>query len=455
MTSKSELKTRIDQLQPELVKVLSEIVALPSVSSIPANDGDVSASADFVASLFSQIGLETQILQAKTDEGSMGKPAVVGRKIVDPDAPTVLLYAHHDVQPVGELDRWSKPPFELTIEGDRAFGRGSADCGIGIVVHYGSLLALGDSLGVNVTVFIEGEEEIGSPSFINFLSDYRDLLQADVIIVADSNNWTVDVPAITASLRGTARVDVTVKVLEHAVHSGMFGGPVLDAVTLASRLISTLHDEEGSVAVPGLGGEDTADVEWEEADYRRDASVVPGYKLAGRGDLASRVWSQPAISVIGMDARSVAESANTITPECKFRLSIRTVPGADPNESVEAVKEHLEKNAPFGAIVTAEVAESGPSYLADLNSPASRALSDALEAAWQTKPVNIGVGGSIPFISNFQQAFPEAQVLVTGVEDPASNAHSEDESASLKVLHNATLAETLFLLSLSQDSVRK
>lgn len=450
MTSLDEMKKRIADLEPQLLQTLGKLVEIPSVSSAPAHDGDVWKSAEYVSSLFTQAGLETQILQAPTAEGTPGKPAVVGRRVVNPEAPTVLLYAHHDVQPVGEIDRWSKPPFELTVEGDRAYGRGSSDCGIGIVVHYGSLLALGEQLGVNVTVFVEGEEEIGSPSFVNFLREYRDLLRADVIVVADSNNWTVDVPAITASLRGMATLDVKVKVLDHAVHSGMFGGPVLDAVTLACRLVASLHDEDGAVAVPGLGGSESADVDWPEADYRRDAGVVEGYRLAGRGDLAARVWLAPAISVIGMDARTIAESSNTIAPECSVRLSVRVTPGCDPHESMRAISDYLQSHAPFGAEVSVTEVEAGPSYLADLDTPASQQLAASLEAAWGTAPVTIGVGGSIPFISDFQEVFPDAQVLVTGVEDPASNAHSEDESASVKILGNATLAETLFLADLAQ-----
>lgn len=433
---------------PQVIDALRQLVQIRSVSSDPNHQSDVHESAATVKNFFSQLGFDARISQVTLPSGEEGKPAVLAQKIVSEDAPTVLLYAHHDVQPVGELGRWDKPPFDLTIEGDRLYGRGSADDGAGIVVHYGALLTLGEDLRVNVKIFIEGEEEIGSPSFDMFLQEHRNELAADVIIVADSNNWEVEVPALTASLRGVVACDVKIAVLEHGVHSGMFGGPVLDAVTLAARLINTLHDENGAVAVEGLGGTKRADVEWEETDFRRDASVIEGYQLAGDGDLAARVWTQPALAVIGFDARSIAESSNTIAPECTFRLSLRTVPGTDPNESLQSLTGHLYGNVPFGAQVTVTPVEVGPGYLADLTTFYAKKLFCALQESWGERPVQIGVGGSIPFISQFQEAFPRAEVLVTGVEDPQSNAHSENESASLKVIRNAVLAEALFLADL-------
>lgn len=351
------------------------------------------------------------------------------------------------MQPV-DASRWDSDPFTAEVRGDRIYGRGTSDDGAGIVVHIGALRALQQvsaELPVNVVVFIEGEEEVGSPSFQSFLQQNREVLRADVIVVADSNNWTVDVPAVTASLRGVVTLDVEVQVLGHAVHSGMFGGPILDAVTLSSRLISTLHDEDGNVAVRGLGGNPRAEVDWDEADFRRDSSVIDGYSLAGTADLAARVWTMPAIAVIGIDATSVADSANAIIPRCKFRLSVRTVPGTDSAEVARAVEHHLVSHAPFGCRVTTSIEETGPSYLADMESQAVSDLRWALTTAWDEDAVAIGVGGSIPFIAQFEEVFPNAEVLVTGVEDPATNAHSENESQSLKTLKNATLAEALLL----------
>lgn len=447
MSNFDELAGHVDAGTSAQIDDLSKIVAIPSVGSDPKHAADLQRSAEFVRDLFADLGFSARVARSEIAPGAPGAPAVIAKSPVVEGRPTVLLYAHHDVQPVNP-DRWSSSPFVAEIRGDRIYGRGTSDDGAGIAVHIGAVRALqrvSPELPVNIVVFIEGEEEVGSPSFKNFLADHRDELEADLIIVADSNNWTVDVPAVTASLRGVVTIDVKVAVLEHAVHSGMFGGPILDAVTLSARLISTLHDPSGNVAVAGLGGSPRAEVVWEEDDFRRDASVLPGYELAGSADLAARVWTMPAISVIGMDVTSVADSANAIIPEATFRLSVRTVPGTDSSEVASLVERHLVENAPFGCHVSTSVEETGPSFLANLDKAAVQDLRWALSEAWGTDAVAIGVGGSIPFIAEFEEMFPRAEVLVTGVEDPASNAHSEDESQSLKILRNATLAEALLL----------
>lgn len=453
MTELHTLKDQIDKQMPDLIATLSDLVAIPSVGADPLHAQDLEASAEFVAGAFSALGLSSRVCRSDIEPGRPGAPAVIATSPRDPDRPTVLLYAHHDVQPAGDPSRWQSLPFETRVEGDRIFGRGASDDGAGIVVHLGALEAVKKIDGtwpVNVVVFIEGEEEVGSPSFANFLADHREELRSDVIVVADSNNWTVDIPAITASLRGVVTIDVEVRVLDHSVHSGMFGGPVLDAVTSAARLIASLHDDRGDVAVPGLEGTQRAQVEWTEEDFRRDASVVDGYRLAGSGDLAARVWTMPAIAVIGLDATSVADSANAIIPQCRFRLSVRTVPGSDSAKVAEAVQAHLHAHAPFGCQVRTHVEETGPSYQANIDSPVVSDLRTSLEEAWGTAPVSIGVGGSIPFIAQFESAFPEAEVVVTGIEDPASNAHSENESQSLTILRNATVAEARLLQRLGQ-----
>lgn len=449
MFTNEELAKRVDQGMEQELEFLTELVSIQSVSSDPSKETEMVRSAEFVRSTFEKLGLNASIHTAPMADGRPGRPAVIAKTPQDPSKRTVLLYAHHDVQPAGDPARWSSNPFVTDVRGDRIFGRGTSDDGAGVAVHVNALKALGDDLPVNVTAFIEGEEEVGSPSFSNFLETYRDQLEADVIIVADSGNWTDRIPAITSSLRGVSTIDVTVRVLDHAVHSGMFGGPVLDAVTLTSRLVASLHDADGNVAVPGLGGNPVAEVDWSEADFRRDASVVDGYELAGTADLAARVWTMPAISVIGMDVTSVDAAANAIIPQCRVRLSLRTVPGTDTGESAKILCNFLEQHAPFGAEVVTSIEEQGPSYIADLDSAEAGLLRAALSEAYQEETVAIGQGGSIPFIAEFERVFPSATVLVTGVEDPATNAHSEDESQSIPTLRNATLAEALLLTGLA------
>ncbi len=444
----ADITSRVDAAFDSLLDELAAIVAIPSVSSDPAHAEDLERSAVHIRDRFAALGFDAEILSAPTPEGSVGKPAVVARSPQIEGAPTVLLYAHHDVQPTGDLSRWTHDPFTAYIEGDRMYGRGASDDGAGIIVHLGALRALGADLPVNVVVYIEGEEEIGSPSFTHFLQTYKDKLSADVIVVADSDNWKVGEPAVTASLRGNAVATVDVTVSDHAVHSGMFGGPMLDSVTLASMLIASLYDEAGDIAVAGLGGRDTADVEWPEAEYREAAGILDGVRLAGTGDLAARTWTKPSISVTGFDARPVAQASNTIAPHTRFKLSMRVVPGCDPREAMDRLIEHLKANAPFGARVEVTANEYGPGYQADLESPVTQLLHEVLTEAWGHPSVNIGVGGSIPFISEFQRLFPEAQVVVTGVEDPMTNAHSEQESQSISDLRCAILAEALLLARL-------
>ncbi len=437
----------VDDLFPALQADLVSLVRIPSIAMAAYDQAHVEASAHAVADLLRGAGLpEVQILRSTRPDGAPGAPAVVARRPAPAGAPTVLLYAHHDVQPVGE--GWDTDPFEPVQVGDRLFGRGAADDKAGVVAHLGALraLAAADLLPeVGVTVFVEGEEEDGSPSFRAFLEEHRALLAADVIVVADSANWKVGVPALTTSLRGLVDGFVEVRVLEHAVHSGMFGGPVLDALTLLSRLIATLHDDAGNVAVPGLVHAPEPSVEYDEAAYRAESSVLDGVTLAGTGSLAGRIWTKPALSVIGIDATPVAQASNTLTPSARAKLSLRLAPGQDPAAAAAALEAHLLAGAPFGAQVTWTTKETGKPFLAPADTPAMRAARAAFAASWGTDPVDTGIGGSIPFIADLLDVFPQAAILVTGVEDPDSRAHGANESVHLGELRKVIVAEALLL----------
>nr|WP_218887173.1 dipeptidase [Cellulomonas oligotrophica] len=440
------MRTRVRDLFPGVRADLEDLVRIPSVSNPEFDQAHVQASADAVAALLTGAGMpDVQVLRVTGADGRVGAPAVVARRPAPAGAPTVLLYAHHDVQPPGDDASWSSAPFEPTARGERLFGRGAADDKAGVVAHLGALRALGDELGVGVTVFVEGEEEIGSPTFVDFLRTHRDLLAADVIVVADSSNWKVGVPGLTTSLRGLVDLTVEVAVLDHAVHSGMFGGPVLDAPTLLARLVATLHDEHGDVAVAGLVHAPDPAVDLDEADLRADAGVLPGVRLAGTGPLTARMWTRPAISVIGFDAPRTASASNTIAPSATAKLSVRVAPGQDPAAAMAAVRAHLEGHAPFGARVTVTEGEQGRPFQAPADSPAMRSARWAFAQAWGTDPVDIGIGGSIPFISDLLEELPGAAILVTGVEDPDSRAHGADESVHLGELEKVVLAEALLL----------
>lgn len=451
------LSSHIDEDFARIVEELSNLVAIPGIAweSFDANQLDRSAQA--VAQLVRDAGMEqVDILRVPTDSGAMGGPAIVANRPARDGKPTILLYAHHDVQPPGDEALWNTKPFEATEIDGRLFGRGAADDKAGIMVHIAALravLAKVEEFGLGVTFFLEGEEEAGSPSFRNFLETHRDRLEADVIVVADSSNWKVGVPALTTSLRGMAGGVVEVRVANHAVHSGMFGGPVLDAPTIAARLISTFHDADGNVAIAGLISNDHSEIDYPEADFRADSSVLDSVELAGTGKLSDRLWNKPALSIIGMDIPTVAVSSNTLIPTTRFKLSLRLAPGQDPHEAVEAVRTHIMAQNLRGAEVTFESDEAGQAFATDTSAPAAQASLWALGEAWGVPAVETGIGGSIPFISDLLEVFPAAQILVTGVEDPDSRAHSANESLHLGDFRHAILAEALLLARLNNHGL--
>lgn len=456
----SDPTVRLDELRARTASAfagiradLEALVRIPSVSNAAFDQAHVASSAAAVADLLRGVGLdEVEILTVTTADGRTGAPAVVARRPAPAGAPTVLLYAHHDVQPPGDDAAWQTQPFEPTERDGRLYGRGAADDKAGVVAHVGALRVLGDELGVGVTVFVEGEEEIGSPTFADFLHAHRDRLAADVIVVADSSNWSVGVPGLTTSLRGLVDCTVEVEVLTHAVHSGMYGGPVLDAVTLLARLVATLHDDAGDVAVAGLVHAPDPEVELDEVQLRADAGVLGGVHLAGTGPLTARLWTRPALSVIGLDAPAVATASNTITPRAAAKLSLRIAPGQDPVAAMDALRTHLEEHAPFGSRVTVTDGEKGRPFLAPADSPAMRAARRAFGESWGTAPVDLGIGGSIPFIADLLEVYPDAQILVTGVEDPDSRAHGANESVHLGELEKVVLAEVLLLEHLARGA---
>lgn len=394
------------------------------------------------------MGLDTEVIQIETEDGLVGRPAILASRPAEPGKPTVLLYAHHDVQPVGELSEWDSEPFDAVERDGRLYGRGTADDKAGVLVHLAAIEAA--EPGVGIRLFIEGEEEVGSPTFVAFLEKYRERLEADVIVVADSSNWKVGVPALTTSLRGVVQLEVSIKVLDHALHSGFFGGPVLDAVVVASRLISTLHDDAGNVAVAGLLQEDSTQVDYPEDDFRRDAGVLDGVQLAGSGSFTSRLWTEPAISVIGMDVTPVAISSNTIIPSVDLAISMRVAPGQDSREAAELLAQHLRDHVPFGAQIEVTIAEAGSAFSAGEDTEATEMARWALKEAWGVDPVDIGQGGSIPFIADLAKAFPRAQILVTGIEDPDTRAHSANESLHIEDFRNAIVAQALLMSRLAE-----
>lgn len=456
--SLESLRTRVADRLPRSLDMLEELVRIPSVSWTGFDPAHVEASAEWVAErvralrLFDEV---TIVREPLADGPGRGQPAVLARRHPKPGFPTVLLYAHHDVQPPGDDAQWSSPPFEPTRRDGRLYGRGAADDKAGVLVHLTALDILSETLGgqpsIGIALFIEGEEEFGSRSFTSILDRHTALLASDIIVVADSDNRAVDIPSLTVSLRGNTSFTVTVSTLHHASHSGMMGGAVPDAMMAAMTLVASFYAHDGSVAVVGLRSHDGAVPDFTLDELRHDAGLKDGVSDIGTGPILSRLWFQPAITVTGIDAPSVVNASNTLVPAVTLKISVRVAPGQSARDAFAAVKAHLESNAPWGAHLEFGQVDFGDPFLVDASGSAARLELDALRDAWGgVDPVKVGVGGSIPFVADLVARFPDAQILITGVEDPLSRAHSPDESLSIDVLERAILAETLFLHRLDQ-----
>ena len=462
------------------VEDLCRLVRIPSVSWPAFDPAHVAESAEAIAEMLRALGIfdVVDVRRAPIAGGTeLGHPAVVARREPRNGRPTVLLYAHHDVQPPGKDADWETPPFEPTRRDGRLYGRGAADDKAGVMSHIGAIRALtaalgaggaggaGDAAGapdadgaegaagaldLGIALFIEGEEEWASQSFGNFLRENRDLLAADAIIVADSSNWDVDTPALTVALRGAVACNVTIETLDRASHSGMFGGAVPDAMLATVRLLDSLWDAGGAVAVAGLRSAALAVPEYSEARLREETGLLEGVSPIGRGEILSRLWAEPAISITGIDAPDVANASNTLIPRTRVRLSARIAPGQDPDEAYAAITRHLESHAPFGAKLTFADAGLGQAFQVDTTGWAVAEVRAAMADAWERDPVDIGVGGSIPFIAELVEEFPGAEILVTGVEDPDGRAHSPNESLHLETFRKSVLTEALFLARLNR-----
>jgi len=442
----SDLVERVRELLPSVRRDLEDLMRIESVWADPGRRTEVVRSAEAVAKMLSEAGFgDVQIVS----EG--GAPAVIARYPAPPGAPTVLLYAHHDVQPEGDHGQWLSAPFEPTERDGRLYGRGSADDKAGIATHLAAFRAHGGTPPVGVTVFVEGEEESGSPSLSRLLAAHRDVLASDAIVIADSDNWSTDVPSLTVSLRGLADCVVEVATLDHGLHSGLWGGVVPDALSVLVRLLASLHDDDGNVAVAGLYEGTAADVDYSPERVREEAGLLDGVSEIGSGPVPQRLWAKPAITVIGIDTTSIEKSSNTLIPRARAKVSMRVAPGGDARAHLAALTRHLEQHAPWGAHVTVTPGDMGQPYAIDASGPVYDAARAAFRQAWGQEPVDTGVGGSIPFIAEFAAAFPSAKILVTGVEDPQTQAHSINESLHLGVLERAATAEALLLANLGSD----
>jgi acetylornithine deacetylase/succinyl-diaminopimelate desuccinylase-like protein len=443
-----DLGAAIDAAFPRARQDLERLIRIPSVAFPGFDPEPVQRSAELTAEILRDTGLADVRLLEMVDV----PPAVFGELAPPDGGPTVLLYAHHDVQPPGDEADWISPPFEPEERHGRLFGRGACDDKAGIALHQAVLLAHRGRPPVGVKVFIEGEEEVGSPNLDRFLERFGDELQADIIVLADATNWRVGVPGLTTRLRGLVDCEVEVRTLDHAVHSGMYGGVFPDALTSLCRILAGLHDDRGNVAVEGLATGRADPLDLTEEDLRREMGTVEGVQPIGEGELTERLWTRPAISVLGIDAPRVREAANILVPVARAKVSLRLAPGQDPDIAMIALVRHLEAAAPWGAEVTVRSGASSWPVAVDAKGPVFDAARRALKDAWGTDPVDIGSGGAIPFVKAFADAYPEATVLLWGVEDPDGRAHGANESLLLEDFRKNCLAEALLLERLADAS---
>ncbi|GAA2536789.1 dipeptidase [Microbacterium mitrae] len=444
---------------PTALADLGNLVRIPGIAWPAFDQTNLQRSAAAVAALFEETGMfdSVEVKTAAipgTDEH--GQPAILATRAAKNGKPTILLYAHHDVQPQGDAELWETPPFEPTVRDGRLYGRGAADDKAGIMAHVAAVRTMkevyGDDLDLGISIFIEGEEEFGSRSFAQFLSDNIDALRSDVIVVADSGNWDSETPGLTVSLRGNARFTLKVRTLEHASHSGMFGGAIPDAMMATVKLLSTLWAADGSVAVAGMTERDAETPEYTEATLRDEAGLLPGVSPIGNGTILSRIWNKPSITVTGIDFTSVEAASNTISPEVTVVISARVAPGQEATEAYAAMEAHLRANAPFGAELTFSDVDLGNGFLVDTSGATVSLARQAMHDAYGKAPVDLGVGGSIPFIADLVREIPGADILVTGVEDPHSRAHSPNESLHLATFQNAVVTEALLLSRLNAQT---
>lgn len=441
----SNLAWAVERVLPETIADLLEMISIPSVSSMEEHHGDVLAAADQVSSLLTRIGCpEVRMLEAG------GKPAVYGHFPAPEGKPTVLLYAHYDVQPTGDPALWTSPAFEPSERDGRMYARGSADDKGGIAVHLAALRAFDGNPPVGVKLFIEGEEEIGSPSMPALLDKFADELTADVYVIADSVNWAVGEPSLTTTLRGVVDATVHVSTLRTGLHSGQFGGVVPDALTTLCRLLATLHDERGNVAIQGLVGSAGPELEYPIDRLRNETGILDGVEFIGDGAVVERMWTKPAASVLAIDTTRIADASNTLIPSASAKVSLRLPPGQDPAAAEDALKRHLESHAPWGANVRIEPGQRGGPSSLELSGKYADSARAAFEEAFGVAPVEMGCGGSIPIVAEFARRHPAATVLVTAVTDPDSRMHGIDESLSMDDLVKASLAEALFLENLGR-----
>ena len=435
-------RTAAAAMMPTIKEALDQMVAVPSVAFPGYPPEPVHKMADTVLGLFQEVGITNAALQ----EVPNGYPPIYGTLEGPPGSPVVMLYAHYDVQPAPPEQGWTSDPWTPTKKDDgRVYGRGAADDKGGLAIHLGTLRYFEGSPPCTIKLIVEGMEETSS-NLEPFVEAHPDLFACDLFVVCDMGNLEAGEPTLTTTLRGDVACVVTVKTLEHPLHSGVFGGPVPDAMMALARLLATLHDDQGNVAVDGVTSFDWDGMDFGEEDLRAGADMLDGAEVVGSGSVGSRLWSHPSISAIGIDTTSIDGSSNVLLPAAKAKLSMRIVPGSDPKKELDALVRHLETHAPWGATVEVERTKEAPPFRCETGGPGYAAARIAMQEAYGSAPGEAGSGGSIPLLRTLQQAAPGAEFILWGPEDVAkSRIHASDESVDPAEIEKMIVAQIRLL----------
>ncbi|HET6673247.1 MAG TPA: M20/M25/M40 family metallo-hydrolase [Agromyces sp.] len=446
-----DLSAAAAQLMPDVIERLEALVRIPSVAFPGFDPEPVRAMGAAVVDLFEAAGATGVKLLDVPD----GYPCVYADLPGPAGSPTVLLYAHYDVQPAPKSQGWSSEPFEPVTKGDgRIYGRGAADDKSGLVIHYGTLKLLGPDRPCHLKILIEGEEETIS-HLEAFVEANPDLFAADAYVIADIGPQRVGRPGLTTALRGDVACTVTVRTLANPVHSGMFGGAAPDAMTAMIRILDSLHDENGDTVIPGVDSGSWSGADLDEAVYRDGSSILPGVEFLGTGSLSDRIWMKPSVTVLGMDLPNTAEASNVLLPEVTAKLSMRIVPGADGDAQLEALMSHLRSQRPWNCEVEVVKVKVGQPFAVDESNPAIVAASAALEEAYGAPVESIGSGASIPLVASLQKVAPDGAIVLWGAEDTAqSRIHASDESVDPGEIERMIAAQTMFIIKLVEAGRR-
>ncbi|MGP9022255.1 dipeptidase [Streptomyces sp. BR1] len=438
----------VASLMPRAQAELTELVAFHSVADeAVAPRSECEAAAAWVAGALRAEGFQDVALLDTPD----GSQSVYGFLPGPADAPTVLLYAHYDVQPMLDESAWLSPPFELTERDGRWYGRGAADCKGGFIMHLLALRALKANGGVpvSVKVIVEGSEEQGTGGLERYAEEHPDLLTADAIVIGDTGNFRVGLPTVTATLRGMTMIRVSIETLEGNLHSGQFGGAAPDALAALIRVLDSLRDENGQTVVDGLAADSAWDgLQYPEAEFRKDAKVLDGVELPGTGTVADRIWARPAVTVVGIDCHPVAGATPSIPASARAQISLRVPPGVDATEATKLLYAHIEKNVPWNARVSFEQVGQGQAFRADITSPAYTSMAEAMRIAYPGEEMqSSGMGGSIPLCNTLAALYPQAEILLIGLSEPEAQIHAVNESVSPQELERLSVAEAHFLVN--------